>query len=83
MFLREHPLCVLCSQIGGGTAATVVDHIQPHRGDYDLFWDPTNHQALCKPCHDGAKKSQEMTGRLRGCDVQGNPVDPAHHWRRK
>jgi 5-methylcytosine-specific restriction protein A len=32
--------------------AEVVDHIIPHRGDYTLFWDCSNHQALCKPCHD-------------------------------
>ncbi|WP_400245601.1 HNH endonuclease [Niallia sp. JL1B1071] len=32
--------------------ATVVDHIVPHRGDQDLFWDETNWQPLCKSCHD-------------------------------
>lgn len=24
----------------------------PHRGDQKLFWDESNWQALCKPCHD-------------------------------
>lgn len=32
--------------------ATVVDHIIPHRGNKDLFWDESNWQALCKKCHD-------------------------------
>jgi len=32
--------------------ATVVDHIQPHKGDVILFWNKDNHQALCKSCHD-------------------------------
>lgn len=32
--------------------ATVVDHIQPHRGDEELMWNQNNWQALCKPCHD-------------------------------
>jgi 5-methylcytosine-specific restriction enzyme A len=34
------------------TVASVVDHIIPHRGDPDLFWDETNWQCLCKSCHD-------------------------------
>lgn len=46
-YLRRHPLCVKCDQ-----PATVVDHITPHRGDMVLFWDVSNWQPLCKPCHD-------------------------------
>ena len=37
---------------GRYTKATVVDHIQPHRGDPKLFWDQSNWQSLCKRCHD-------------------------------
>lgn len=33
-------------------AATVVDHIIPHKGDQYLFWDRSNWQPLCKLCHD-------------------------------
>ena len=51
-FLAEHPLCTECQRQGRVTAAQVVDHIIPHRGDPELFWDTKNHQALCKPCHD-------------------------------
>jgi 5-methylcytosine-specific restriction endonuclease McrA len=82
MFLRENPLCVLCRPLGRIRAATVVDHIEPHRGDYKTFWDPANHQSLCASCHSGPKQSLERTGRLRGCDEEGNPIDPGHHWRR-
>ena len=32
--------------------ATVVDHIIPHKGDMDIFWDEDNWQPLCKRCHD-------------------------------
>ncbi len=32
--------------------ATVVDHIRPHKGNQELFWDVTNWGALCKRCHD-------------------------------
>lgn len=51
-FLQENPLCVECKKVGRLTAATVVDHIIPHKGDEKLFWDEDNLQALCKSCHD-------------------------------
>lgn len=52
-YLAEHPLCVLClkKQPPVTRAATLVDHIIPHKGDPALFWDPSNHQALCTECH--------------------------------
>jgi len=52
MFLVEHPLCQQCHAEGRTTAATVVDHVRPHKGDHALFWDLANWQALCKPHHD-------------------------------
>lgn len=51
-FLAEHPLCDQCLDDGQVTAATVVDHIQDHKGDQELFWDPDNHRALCRQHHD-------------------------------
>jgi 5-methylcytosine-specific restriction protein A len=57
-YLNEHPLCVRCNEQQHLRAASVVDHIIPHRGDEGLFWDPTNHQPLCKDCHD-AKTARE------------------------
>jgi 5-methylcytosine-specific restriction enzyme A len=51
-YLAANPLCVECLKRGETTAATVVDHVVPHRGDQVLFWAPTNHQPLCKPDHD-------------------------------
>jgi 5-methylcytosine-specific restriction protein A len=46
-FLQQFPICAQC-----GAPATVTDHIIPHKGDMDLFWDRFNHQPLCKRCHD-------------------------------
>ena len=46
-FLHAHPLCAECQRQGRTTAARVVDHVRPHRGDQQLFWDPANHEALC------------------------------------
>ena len=51
-YLRSHPLCKKCLSEGRYTPATVVDHIIPHRGNQQLFWDMTNWQPLCKACHD-------------------------------
>jgi 5-methylcytosine-specific restriction protein A len=51
-FLKEHPLCVECIEVGKILAATVVDHIIPHKGDKQLFWNKKNWQALCKRHHD-------------------------------
>ena len=51
-YLHSHPLCIECQKAGKLTKATVVDHITPHRGDQKLFWDESNWQPLCKPCHD-------------------------------
>jgi 5-methylcytosine-specific restriction protein A len=50
-YLAKHPVCVECERQGIVTAATEVDHIVPHRGDWYLFWDSANWQALCKSCH--------------------------------
>lgn len=51
-FLRAHPFCAECLRHGRYTKAEVVDHIVPHRGDYELFWNRDNWQPLCKSCHD-------------------------------
>ena len=50
-FLQRHPLCTTCEGQGRVTAADCVDHIEPHKGDQEKFWDAKNHQALCTPCH--------------------------------
>lgn len=42
--------------------APVVDHIRPHRGDPDLFWDPRNLRAVAKSWHDREKQSLEKRG---------------------
>ena len=60
--LDRHPLCVMCAKEQRVTAATVVDHIVPHRGDMVLFWDQNNLQSLCKPHHDVTKQSLEKGG---------------------
>lgn len=60
-YLARHPLCAQCARKGRIAAASVVDHIVPHKGDQALFWDVANWQPLCKPCHD-AKTAREDGG---------------------
>jgi 5-methylcytosine-specific restriction protein A len=62
-FLRAHPLCVRCAREGRTTAATVVDHRAPHRGDPALFWDERNWQSMCKQCHDAKTAREGRWGR--------------------
>lgn len=50
--LQREPLCQMyCKDQGRVTAAEVVDHIIPHKGDWDLFWDRSNWQSGCAACH--------------------------------
>lgn len=59
-FLSQHPLCAYCLEQNRVTVATVVDHIVPHKGDQELFWDTDNHQSLCAPCHSSIKQKEEL-----------------------
>ncbi len=59
-FLVKRPLCAECERSGKLTPATVVDHIQPHRGDQVLFWDERNWQPLCKRCHDRKTRLEDQ-----------------------
>lgn len=52
-YLRANYACVAC-----GKAANTVDHIKPHRGDPELFWDARNWQPMCFLCHQ-AKRGRE------------------------
>jgi 5-methylcytosine-specific restriction enzyme A len=90
-YLAEHPLCASCLAEARLTAATVVDHLMPHGGDRQLFWDG-QWQGLCKPCHDSKtvrdgrwrrqSRGEQQVRHVRGCDIYGMPLDPNHPWNR-
>lgn len=61
--LMREPFCRVCAARGVRTTATVVDHIQPHRGDWLKFTDRGNLQSLCKRCHD--RKTAKEQAALR------------------
>lgn len=74
-YLRQNPLCVMCERLGRSTAATVVDHVKPHKGNAVLFWARSNWQPLCAHHHSSTKQSHEKT--QGGCDEHGNPINRA------
>lgn len=78
VFLQAHPLCEMCQALKPPrvTAATVVDHRIPHRGDPVLFWNRSNWQALCKLHHDSDKQAIEKSGRApQQIGLDGFPID--------
>lgn len=81
-YLRNNPICVLCKKTGRTTRATIVDHVEPHKGNMELFWDESNWQPLCKQCHDSIAQVKDDTGFYHGVDIDGNPLDPNHPWRK-
>lgn len=73
--LRAEPLCRFCEAQGIVTAATVVDHVVEHRGDYELFF-AGDLQSLCKQHHDSTKQRMEKTGEaLVIFDLDGYPIE--------
>lgn len=76
-YLAEHPLCVMCLAMKPSrvTAANVVNHKIPHRGDQELFWDESNWESLCKRHHDSDAQMAEKSGRVRAkFDAQGRVI---------
>ena len=79
--LRDNPLCMACQLAGGPGPMTAhhVDHIIPHRGDRDLFFDKDNLQPLCVS-HHSFKTNKEMSGKIYNykqniiTDEQGNYI---------
>ena len=63
--LRE-PFCRVCAQAYDAgdprsrTRATVVDHIEPHRGDWVKFVEQSNLQSLCKRHHDQKTAREQL-----------------------
>lgn len=78
-YLRQHPLCAYCKKDGQYNPAHVVDHIQPHKGDRQLFWDWANWQGLCTRHHNSTKQKEEISGATVSQDgADGLPINPQH-----
>lgn len=69
--LERFPLCEHC-----GEPANEVDH---REGDTSKNLIGLDLASLCKPCH----SSKTAGGKVKGCDADGRPLDPGHHWNEK
>jgi len=66
VYLREHPLCVMCFDRGRAVPAKICDHIKPIDTTKD-FWEqstPNNLQGLCRRCHQ-QKTNKEIAYRRK------------------
>lgn len=59
-FKRMNPRCLGCKVVGKVSASEVTDHVEPHRGDQDKFWDQRMWQPCCRWHHDVVKKRLEL-----------------------
>ena len=63
---RDHP----CS--------AVVHHLEPHKGDLELFFDLDNLQSVCWTCHSDDIQSTEARQYDSTIGADGWPIDPRH-----
>lgn len=79
--LAYEPLCRMCAAAARVTAATIADHIIPHRGDPELFF-KGELQSLCDEepwrCHSKVKQREERLGYSPAVGADGFPTDPNH-----
>jgi 5-methylcytosine-specific restriction endonuclease McrA len=59
VLVRDAFTCRKCGRLEGTTSKLVCDHIVPHRGTAELFWDEGNCQTLCVSCHNKGKQAEE------------------------
>jgi hypothetical protein len=69
-----------CVTPGCPSPGSHVDHIVPRRrGGPDAL---ANLRSLCPACHNRVTRSgNRIDPRAVGCDANGIPLDPGHHWR--
>jgi 5-methylcytosine-specific restriction enzyme A len=77
--LRCQPLCEMCLREDPPriTAARVVDHVEPHRGDYTKFRLGAV-QSLCDNHHNSLKRRLEVRGYDPRIGLDGMPTDSRH-----
>jgi 5-methylcytosine-specific restriction enzyme A len=72
--LQREPCCKMCLELNHSfVLANTADHIIPHKGNKQLFWDKANLQSLCET-HHNEKTKQEQGGPVRKpLDIEGWP----------
>ena len=59
VLIRDGWKCAACGCVSFKAGKIHVDHIEPHRGSWELFSDESNLQLLCDECH-GKKQVLEF-----------------------
>jgi 5-methylcytosine-specific restriction protein A len=79
-------MCIDCLAAGRLTKANTVDHALAISEGGHPFPGHDGLNSYCAPCH-GAKTARgaeagaiRSTKPRRGCDINGTPFDPDHHW---
>jgi 5-methylcytosine-specific restriction enzyme A len=75
--LKHYPLCKFCLARGVVMPATVADHVEPHKGNWNLFV-LGELQSLCASCHNSSKRYIEERGYGIDVDDDGWPTDARH-----
>ena len=75
--LAAFPSCEACLSKNLIVPAQECDHIVRHGGNLRLFWDPANHQSLCRACHEAKTADEEAQKRrtVAVLDPDGYPVE--------
>jgi hypothetical protein len=75
--LTEQPLCERHLKRDELVPATVVHHVEAHKGDpVKFFGGPF--ESICKPCHDSDAQQEERIGYSPEIGADGWPTDPRH-----
>ncbi|AVA34665.1 hypothetical protein HpMS107_56610 [Helicobacter pylori] len=79
---RDDWRCVNCGRDVKGPGRARVDHIKPRRTHPWLAFEPSNCRTLCPTCDNArhAEKGGAPGADVRGCDINGLPLDPNHPW---
>ena len=75
--LRDHPLCCMCLAEAQVVPATICDHVEPHKGNPEMFW-LGKIQSLCIDHHNGTKQQSEKRGYHTDIGIDGWPKDLNH-----
>lgn len=83
--LSDQPLCEVCLRREVVTIAEAVDHVVSIAKGGEPFPPLTGLMSLCTSCHNSKTRrvdSADSKGgsRWKGCDVDGNPIDPDDEW---
>lgn len=85
--LAIEPACRGCKAMGRLRAANTVDHIVPMSEGGPPYPGHDGLASYCPACHGaktarGAEAGAARTSKpRRGCDANGDPLDPSHLWK--